>query len=175
MKKTILGLLLVIGAFSFAGRKYVTNTQKLSADQAKEIAKKHSKINGNVLSESTKLDVENGRYVYEVKIYGENQKFEYEIDAENGNVVSFSEETREGYNRGSEIVTRNEKITSEQAKKIALSKVPGATEQNITKFYLDSDDGILEYEVDIRLNNKKYEIEINGHTGEITTLEEKTY
>lgn len=169
MKKIILGMLLAIGAFSFANKKNINNIAKLTAKEAKEIAEKHSNTTGKVQKQITKLDVENGKYVYEVKLYSGNEKYEYEIDAETGAILSFDKEIK-NINKN---VETGKYISMERAKEIALAKVPGATEKNITELYFENDNGDMEYDITIRFNNKKYEIEIDGNTEEITSFEEK--
>lgn len=63
-------------------------------------------------------------------------------------------------------------ISEEEAKRIALERVPGATEQNITEFRSDYDDGRLEYEGEIRYGETEYEFEIDGYTGQILEWDE---
>lgn len=58
-------------------------------------------------------------------------------------------------------------ISETQAKEIALSRVPGATTQDIRRFEPDYDDGRLRYEGQIYYGQKEYEFEINGYNGAI--------
>jgi len=63
---------------------------------------------------------------------------------------------------------RTEKRISEQeAREIALERVPGAIEEDIREFKLDYDDGRPEYEGKIHFEKNEYEFEIDGYTGEI--------
>lgn len=55
-------------------------------------------------------------------------------------------------------------ITYEKAKEIALTKVGGGTVREIE---LDYEHGILVYEVEIKYNGIKYEVDVNAETGEI--------
>lgn len=60
------------------------------------------------------------------------------------------------------------KITVEEAKKIALSKVNGS----IKKIKLDEDDGYYIYEVEVRTGNRQEaEMDISATTGEILSME----
>lgn len=69
----------------------------------------------------------------------------------------------------------NETLKSEEEiKKIALSKVEGATEENIRKFHKDRDDGRWEYEVEIILDKTEYEFEIDAQTGEIKSWDQES-
>ena len=58
-------------------------------------------------------------------------------------------------------------ISLERAKEIALAQVSGASAADITKAYADYDDGILEYNIEIRYNGYEYDFEINGASGNI--------
>lgn len=58
-------------------------------------------------------------------------------------------------------------ISMEQAKRIALAEVPGATASNITKADRDDDDGYIEYEIEIKYNGYEYDFEISGKSGKI--------
>lgn len=58
----------------------------------------------------------------------------------------------------------NVQISQEEATKLALDRVPGATEQDI-RMKLDFDDGYYKYEGDIIYNQIEYEFEIDANTG----------
>lgn len=62
-------------------------------------------------------------------------------------------------------------ISEAKAKEIALSQVPGATENDIVKCKKDYDDGRLEYDVEIHYNNMEYDFEIDAYTGSIYDTE----
>ena len=64
-------------------------------------------------------------------------------------------------------------LTEQEAKQIALSKVPGATEEDITKFRKDMDDSVHEYECEIHYNGMEYEFEINAYDGTILEWDEE--
>lgn len=57
------------------------------------------------------------------------------------------------------MLTRNEAIQN------ALSRVPGATEANVTSCELDEDDGIRVYEIEIHKDGTEYDFEIAAYTG----------
>jgi uncharacterized membrane protein YkoI len=59
-------------------------------------------------------------------------------------------------------------IGVEAAKKIALVKVPGAT---ITEISLEHDDGKVEYDGEMYLNNTEYDFSIDAVTGVISDWE----
>lgn len=172
MKKIFLPFVLITMLLTACGGE-----TKLSAEKAKEIALNHA----GVLAEDavfvrTEKDRDNGKTVYEVEFYSkDNREFDYEIDAETGEIVSFDQDA-ENYLPSSSDASQNtsqqtEQITENKAKEIALAKVPGATDSDIREFKKDFDDGREEYEGKIIYNNTEYEFEINAQTGEIITWE----
>lgn len=65
-------------------------------------------------------------------------------------------------------------ISLEEATQIALERVPGATEQNIS-IHLDFDDGWYIYEGDIIYNRMEYEFDIDANTGTILKWEQERW
>lgn len=62
----------------------------ITTEKAKTIALSHAKVNkSNATFVKVKLDREDGRLVYEIDFFAGNRKYEYEIDANNGNILSF--------------------------------------------------------------------------------------
>lgn len=66
------------------------------------------------------------------------------------------------------------RISMDEAIQIALERVPGATEQDIS-IELDRDDGWYIYEGDILYNRMEYEFEIDADTGAIMKWEEERW
>ncbi|MCQ4635563.1 PepSY domain-containing protein [Anaerovorax odorimutans] len=64
-------------------------------------------------------------------------------------------------------------IGEQKAKEIALKKVDGAKESDITKFKLDRDDGRQEYEGEIIYKDREYDFEIDAVSGEILSWEDE--
>lgn len=62
-------------------------------------------------------------------------------------------------------------ISKEEAKKIALGKVDGASESDIFQFDLDYDDGLWVYEGEIHQGEWEYEFEINAENGDVISFE----
>lgn len=63
--------------------------------------------------------------------------------------------------------TQSQRLSEEEAKQIALSQVPGATEQNILEFHSDYDNGRYHYDGKIHYEQKEYEFEIDASNGTI--------
>ena len=66
------------------------------------------------------------------------------------------------------------KISLEEAKQIALAKVPGATENSLS-IHLDFDDGYWQYEGDIWHDRMEYEFDIDANTGNILKWEQEMW
>lgn len=71
-------------------------------------------------------------------------------------------------------VSETVQISLEEARQIALDRVPGATDQNIS-IHLDFDDGWYLYEGDILYNRVEYEFEIDANTGEVLKWEQEKW
>ena len=123
----------------------------------------------------TKLDREDGRQVYEVEFYTQDYKeYDYEIDALTGEVRSYDYDVETYFQTSGNSGTGTE-LTAEEAKALALSQVPGATESDVIEFKTDRDDGRIEYEGEILYSGMKYEFEIDGYSGAIRSWEVESY
>ena len=115
------------------------------------------------------LDQDDGRQVYEVEFYTQDYKeYDYEIDAATGEVLSYDYDAETDFQTGT---SSGKELTAAEAKALALSQVPGATEADIRKFSTDRDDGRLEYEGEIHYDGVSYEFEIDGYSGAIRNWE----
>lgn len=145
----------------------------ITAQQAQEIALSHAGLSSSQVSfVRAHLDWEDGRRVYEVEFYNTSNytEYDYEIDASSGDILSYDHEA-EYYQRpstGTGSSGGSAAISTEQAKQIALARVPGATDIRI---HLDRDDGRLEYEGSIYYGSWEYEFTIDATTGAIREWE----
>ncbi len=142
----------------------------ITADQARQIALNHAGLSASqVTFLRSQLDWENGRQVYDVEFYSTSNytEYDYEIDASTGTVLSYDYDA-EYYTPPNTGATA---ISADQARQIALARVPGATASNIVEFEVDRDDGRLEYEGTIFYNGMEYEFTIDGYSGAIRSWE----
>ena len=177
-KILILGVITVSAVIYAKG--YRNYNPKLSLEKAEQIAFSHAKVSKNdALVKRTKLDREHGRIVYEIEFYDKNnRKYEYDVDADKGEVVSYQHETKRRGNNSyyNNDVNNGERFIGEaKAKSIALSRVRGAKDLNIVKLHLDREDGRMVYEGKIIYNNTEYEFDIDAITGDIVSWEEERY
>lgn len=148
-------------------------TAGVTEARAKEIALAHAGLTeSQVTFIRSKLEFDDGRQCYEVEFYGTDYtEYDYSIDASTGEIVSYDYDA-EGY---APPVSSSTAITADQAKEIALAKVPGATVNDIYEFELDRDDGRLEYEGSIYYSGMEYEFTIDGYSGAIRGWEVESY
>ena len=67
-----------------------SNTQIISDAKAKEIALNHANVSQNQVSYiNAHLDYDDGIQVYDVSLYVNDVEYSYEINAQNGNIVSY--------------------------------------------------------------------------------------
>lgn len=173
--------LFIAGTFVFA---QVESDEYIGDKAARNIAINHSRVNKkNISFINSKLDWEDGIVVYEIKFYtSDNKKYEYDINASTGEVVKFDFDIEDDIPFQNNSVPETPAVTGnaqsnggpispDQAKSIAVSKVPGASLKNIVKFKRDYDHGFMKYEGKIIFNNMEYEFEIDSTTGNIIEWE----
>lgn len=163
MKKVIM---LLFAVMVLAGCSNKTNAMTL--EQAQELALKE--VDGEVVK--AKEDIDDGVKYYDFTIITDSEKYEIEIDGDSGKVikkekdVDYQPATTDSNSGTGE---SNAEISIEDAKKIAIDKVGGG---DIVKTELDYENGISKYEIEIRKDNKEYDLEINRETGEIIKYKE---
>ena len=159
-----------------SGNSGNTGTTSITEAQAQQIALSHAGLSSSQVSFiRSKLDWDDGRRVYEVEFYNTSNytEYDYEIDAASGDILSYDHDA-EYYQRPSTGTGSSGSsggsaaISTEQAKQIALARVPGATDIRI---HLDRDDGRLEYEGSIYYGSWEYEFTIDATTGAIREWE----
>lgn len=145
----------------------------ISADEAESIALSHAGYaKEQVTVVQNKLDYEDGRQVYEIEFYTEDyREYDYEIDALTKDILSFDQDAEHDAPPASSAETAS--VSAEDAKNLALSRVPGAAASDIREFETDFDHGRTEYEGKIFYNGVEYEFEINGSDGSFLSWEEE--
>lgn len=69
------------------------NTAKITEEQAKEIALNHANLNNEQVNfEKVELDKDDGVQKYEVEFHYNNREYNYEIDANTGDILSFEQD-----------------------------------------------------------------------------------
>ena len=147
-----------------------TNPTQISEAQAIEIALKHA---GVKQSDTTAVfahkDMEYTTLVWEVEFYANGMKYEYDLDAGTGAVVSFDKEKDDlgvigGVDGPSGIVQTQ--ITKEKAIEIAL-KNAGCTKDQAAALRTEYDQEDAEWDVEFYANGMEYDYCISAFDGAI--------
>ena len=151
-----------------------TTTSVIDEAKAKEIALNHAGVTeADTSFILAKADKDDGRQVFDVEFYvsSTNSEYDYEIDAQTGEIISFDYDA-ENYTPSTNNTNTNSTTTKteQEIKDIALAKVPNATEKDI-QVKLDRDDGKLKYEGKIIYEGMEYDFEIDAYSGAILEWE----
>ena len=70
-----------------------SNNSKITVEKAKEISLKHANLKDNqVVFDKTEMDYDNGVQVYDIEFHYNNIEYNYERDANTGNILSYSQD-----------------------------------------------------------------------------------
>lgn len=143
----------------------------ISSETAKAKALAHAGLKANqVTFIRSNLEWDDGRRIYDVEFYtGDGREYDYEIDAYTGGILDFDYDA-EAYTPSANQNTSSY-IGEAKARSIALARVQGASDRNVTKLKLDYDDGRWQYEGEIVYGYYEYEFEIDAYTGTILSWE----
>ena len=140
-----------------------TGTGTVDEAAAQKIALEHAGVKAaDATITKSKLDYEDGRQVYDIEWYAGGAKYDYEIAADTGEIISSAYEEK---TMGAD--SKNVTVSEADAKKTALDRVSGATDKNLYEWKLDYEDGHPEYEGKIIYGGTEYEFTIDASTGSV--------
>ena len=140
-----------------------TGTGTVDEAAAQKIALEHAGVKAaDATITKSKLDYEDGHQVYDIEWYAGGAKYDYEIAADTGEIISSAYEEK---TMGAD--SRNVTVSEADAKKTALDRVSGATDKDLYEWKLDYDDGRPEYEGKIIYGGTEYEFTIDASTGSV--------
>ena len=140
-----------------------TGTGTVDEAAAQKIALEHAGVKAaDATITKSKLNYEDGRQVYDIEWYAGGAKYDYEIAADTGEIISSAYEEK---TMGAD--SKNVTVSEADAKKTALDRVSGATDKNLYEWKLDYDDGHPEYEGKIIYGGTEYEFTIDAATGSV--------
>jgi len=140
-----------------------TGTGTVDEAAAQKIALEHAGVKEtDATITKSKLDYEDGRQVYDIEWYAGGAKYDYEIAADTGEIISSAYEEK---TMGAD--SKNVTVSEADAKKTALDRVSGATDKDLYEWKLDYDDGRPEYEGKIIYGGTEYEFTIDAATGSV--------
>ena len=135
-----------------------TNTVTIDEAKVKEIV--NNQVKGTIVS--IKLDHDDARLVYDVTVVDETYKYDFEISAVDGSIVSQDKELINQVSNSTN--TQGVTIDEAKAREIALSQVPNGT---IIEISFDYEMGGLVYDVTVVEGTTEYDFEISGVDGSI--------
>lgn len=149
----------------------------IGPEAAKEAALKHAGVSASDATfVEAEYDYDDGRMVYEVEFHVKGTEYDYEIDAQTGEVVKYKTE-QNGANTGGSSANTSSFIGESAAKAAALSHA-GVSESS-TKYcnaWLEYDDGRAEcYEVEFMAGNTRYEYKIALTSATVLESERESY
>ena len=145
----------------------------ISVDDAKSAAYAHAGVSASdVTFVKTDFDSEHGVMVYEVEFYAGSVEYEYDINAQTGEVVKYS---RESKTTSVPSTTVSGDYIGEAAAKTAALSHAGVSEADVCWLQadFDRDDGVYVYELEFAANGLKYDYSVNALTGEIVKFEQE--
>ena len=188
MKKIALATIILVACISLIGcnksstpNNQNSNNNKITMEQAQEIALKHAKLTSDQVSFiKTDTELENGIEVYNIEFSYENKEYDYKINSSNGEIVEYDSDiedydiTQQQATKENKSVTpnnqnsNNSKITVEKAKEISLKHANLKDNQVVfDKTEMDYDNGLQVYDIEFHYNNIEYNYEIDANTGNI--------
>lgn len=157
-----------------SNREEQSSGSVISEEEARNIALQDAGLTENEVSGiRIKLETDHGVSEYEVDFYADNKEYDYDIDAVSGEIRSKDMDIDEDFQWKTSSVSSETEISEEDAKRIALEKVTGASETDI-RLHLDNDDGKMIYEGSIVYNEWEYDFEIDANSGAILEWEEES-
>ena len=201
--KKIIGIIIAIALIAVIGISagyYFTNrgstaAAAISEKESQNIAIEDAGLNQNDVSfTKTNLDRDDGRSQYDIEFIAsaDNTKYDYEIDAESGAILSVDRETGRNGNTTSNSSQQNNttqqqqntttgpqaagEITADEAKSIALQHA-GLAEADVlyANVEYDRDNGHNEWSVDFATQDTEYDYEINAADGSILKSEKEAH
>ncbi|MGL5347846.1 MAG: PepSY domain-containing protein, partial [Peptostreptococcaceae bacterium] len=148
------------------------NQTKITVEQAKEIALKDAGLTEKDIEFlKTEQNIDDNISKYDIEFYYENKEYDYEIDANTGDILEVDNDIEDYIIEDKAVNTQN-KITAEQAKEIALKHANLKSDQ--VKFIKETnevDDAISKYDIEFTNENMKYNYEIDANTGDVLEFE----
>lgn len=170
------------GANTSTGGSSANTSSYIGESAAKAAALKHAGVSESSTTYCNAwLEYDDGRpECYEVEFMANNTRYEYKISLTSATVLESEQESYGGSGSsgqstgqsGSGSGTSSTDIGAEKAKSIALNHAGvSASQASQMKVERDTDDGVLEYEVEFKAGGKEYEYTIHGGTGQILKYE----
>lgn len=151
----------------------------IGEDKAKQAALNHAGVEESAITHyEIELDREAGVMVYDIEFDASGLEYDYDINAETGEVVKYDNKRDDGYresgNASGSVVSAP--VISEEAAKQAAYTHAGITEADVlhVKAKIDREHGVVVYEIEFRTATHEYDYDINATTGEVVKYERES-
>lgn len=115
-----------------------------------------------------KLDTEDGKQVYDIEFVSGNKEYSYTVEIASGNITEEGSEVLDDEKNTS---ASTDLISMEEAKKIVLGRIVGASLTDFTEFKQDTDDGVDVYEGEVSYSGYNYSFKLNAKDGTVISWE----
>ena len=141
--------------------------------KAKAVALEYISLSENDIDGIIDIELEHddGIMLYEIELFTEMNKYEIEVNALSGDIVSCKKEERFYIH---DALSRKY-ITEQAVRDIIAAYCPDTEKWAGFECELQTDDGIVVYEVELSYNGIDYEFELNAVTGDIICVETDRY
>ena len=150
----------------------------IGKDAAKEAALAHAGVEESAVTHfEIELDMELGVMVYDVEFDAAGTEYDYDVNAETGEIVRYDNKRDDGYresgNESGQWVSAP--VIAEDSAKQAAYTHAGVNEADVlyAKTEIDRERGIVIYEVEFRTAEYEYEYDVNATTGEVVKYEKE--
>ncbi len=155
-----------------SGSDSTDSASLISEERAKEIAFTHAGVAASDVTVLTvNLDRDDGVNVYEIDFHVGSIEYEYDINAKTGTIIKSERESNED-TTPVDSSSASSLIGKDKAKEIVLTHAEVvAADVKGYSCELDSDDGVLKYEIEFEAGSYEYEYDVNARTGAIIKSE----
>ncbi|WP_285768304.1 PepSY domain-containing protein [Peribacillus sp. SI8-4] len=141
---------------------YAVNKGAMSEDEAIKLIS--DKLGGEVTQFEKDWDQPK---TYEMTVKTKDGYQDVDVDAEKGEILSQEREDDDDEDMSKQQAVEEAKVSMEEAEKIALKKVGG----QVTDAELDSENGGLVYELEIKQDKKEFDVVVDAMTGKVLKTE----
>ena len=145
----------------------------IGVEKAKAAALEYAKVTEDMVYGSIKVEFEHddGMMIYEVEFVVEGVRYEIEVNAVNGNIISCEKKNRDVLIGGAV----GEYVSAKEVEDIISAYCPERQEWNGFEYNFQYDDGVLICEAEISYKGIEYEFEVNAKTREVLSVESDRY
>ena len=144
--------------------------QYIGVEAAKQAALNHAGVAADAVRFAhARLEFDDGYWKYDVEFHQDNMKYDYDIDALTGEILSCEQDA--DYRQGLDSAAGGQ-ISMEEAVRIAL-EYAGVDQKDAQRLEteFDYDDGRAEYGIEWHVGRTEYSCDIDAVTGEVLSFE----